>query len=215
MSENLMALPAAEVETPPAPELLPAAIEQLMTEPELGAAESSPGGTVVTSNTKLAATYLVFGYKLRRNDPFYWIDNYQAEDVEKYGLKKAPYKARCFFNLVPVTVNQIESAKGIGAAFTGGGSQEMLFSYVAGLGTLTPTEKHHLLFLCAVAIAEGCRKVQEKREFLFKEIKQMPPEAKWVRVWNGKIPATFGRNASLETRTQCLNRIGCFPGAKD
>jgi hypothetical protein len=168
--------------------------------------EAGVGGVIVTSNTKLAATYLVFGYRLRKNDPFYWIDNYQKEDVDKYGLRDAPFKSRAFFNLVPRNAAEIESAKGIGAAFSGSCSQDLLFNFVKGL-ELNSAQKRQLLFLCSVAIAEGCREVQEKREYLFKEMKKMPPNAKWVRVWSDKLSVTFGRNASLETRTQMLSRL--------
>jgi hypothetical protein len=163
--------------------------------------------TIVTSNTKLAATYLVFGYRLRRDDPFYWIDNYQKEDVDKYGLKSAPYKSRCFFNLIPRNGVDIQTEKGIGAAFSKGNGQERLMSFVGGLPSLTPAEKHQLLSLCSAVIAEGCREAQEKREYLVKQINEMPPGAKWVRVWNGKLSVTFGRNASLETRTRLLAKL--------
>lgn len=192
--------------------LLPAVIESqeppaVRDDEEPPPGEPGPGGTIVTSNTKLAATYLVFGYRLRRNDPFYWIDNYQKEDVDKFGLKNAPFKSRCFFNLVPRTANEIQSARGIGAAFSGTCGQELLFNYVKGLGALTPAEKNQLLFLCSVMIAEGCREVQEKREWLLKEINNMPGAAKWCRVWNGKLAVTFGHNASIETRSQLLGRL--------
>jgi hypothetical protein len=163
--------------------------------------------TIVTSNTKLAATYLVFGYRLRKSDPFYWIDNYQKEDVDKYGLKSAPYKSRCFFNLIPRNGADIQSARGIGGAFSRNTGQEHLLAYINGLGSLTPAEKHQLLFLCSAVIAEGCREAQEKREYLVKQINEMPAGAKWVRVWNGKLSVTFGRNASLETRTQLLAKL--------
>jgi hypothetical protein len=199
------------------PQPTPAPQEALALVPELppptpisGSAlpdQSTEGGTIVTSNTKLAATYMTFGYRLRRRDPFYWIDNYQKEDVDKLGLKGAPYKSRCFFNLVPRSAADIQSAKGIGAAFSNDNGQERLLSFVGSLANLTPAEKHQLLYLCSVVIAQGCRETQEKREYLIKQINEMPPVAKWIRVWNGKLSVTFGHNASLETRSQLLAKL--------
>lgn len=204
MNETLE-LPAPNGQEPMA--LVPEAPAATTKAGEVLPEHSSAGGTIVTSNTKLAATYMVFGYRLRRADPFYWIDNYQKEDIDKFGLARAPYKSRCFFNLVPRSAADIQSAKGIGAAFSGSTGQEQLFAFVGGLDQLSPADKHRLLYLCSVVIAEGCRETQEKREYLVRTINEMPAAAKWVRVWNGRMSVTFGRNASLETRTQLLAKL--------
>jgi hypothetical protein len=193
-----------------------AVVDQLPPAP--GSNEGTPGvlsRVIVTSNTKLAATYLTFGYQLRRHDPLYWIDHYMGEDIERHGYNRARFVSKCFFNLEPQKQSAVESARAISSAFVTTLGQRMLMEFVNGLTQLTPAEKHQLLFLCSVVVAEGCREVQEKREFLVKQINEMPEAAKWVRVWQDGRSVTFGRNASLETRAQMLAKLGINPHANN
>jgi hypothetical protein len=198
MSEN-MQLAVVPREPPPPSEMI---------EGDVLPAPDVLSQVITTCNTKLAATFLVFGYLLRKTDPMYWIDNYQAADVERYGLKKAPFKSRCYYNLVPRNASDVQAAKGIGAAWTSENGQDMLNAYVDGLTKLTPAERYQLLFFCSVLVAEGCRDALRKRQWLIEQIKEIPEEAHWVRVWSDKLFVTFGRNASLETKTQLLGRLG-------
>ena len=158
---------------------------------------------LTTSNTKLAATLLVFGFKLRKTDPLYWTEHYQKADIDRLGWRDAPMQPRCSFNFDVTGVAPRE----IAAAFESHHSDTEFLDYLNSL-SLPDNEKRKLAAFHSNAVAQGCREVMEQREYLVKVIKDMPEEAKWQVVHGrGKAHVTFGKNASLQTKVQMLSRL--------
>ena len=158
---------------------------------------------LTTSNTKLAAALLVFGFRLRKNDPLYWTEHYQKADIDKFGWRAAPMTPRCYFNF---DVGG-GSARDVAASFESKGADIEFLNYVKSL-PLSAEQQQKLLALHSNAVGQGCREVLEQREYLVRVIKDMPEAAKWVVVHGeGKAHVTFGKNASLETKVELLSKL--------
>jgi hypothetical protein len=158
---------------------------------------------LTTSNTKLAAALLVFGFKLRKADPVSWTENYQKSDIDKHGWRNAPMTPRCYFNFDVAQAPPRE----ITAAFHGHDADIEYLNYLNELG-LSAQQKQKLAGLHSNAVAQGCREVLEQREYLVRVIKDMPDAAKWVVVHGeGNAHVTFGKNASLETKVELLSKL--------
>lgn len=158
---------------------------------------------LTTSNTKLAAALLVFGFRLRKTDPLYWTEHYQKADIDRLGWRDAPMTPRCYFNF---DINGA-SPREIATAFEGKNADTEFLNYLNRLN-LPENEKKQLAALHSNAVAQGCREAMEQREYLVRVIKDMPEAAKWVVVHGeGKAHVTFGKNASLETKVNMLSKL--------
>jgi hypothetical protein len=158
---------------------------------------------LTTSNTKLAATLLVFGFRLRKTDPLYWTEHYQKAEIDRLGWRDAPMTPRCYFNF---DINGA-APREIATAFEGKNADTAFLDYLNRLD-LPDKEKSQLAALHSNAVSQGCREAMEQREYLVRVIKDMPEDAKWQVVHGeGKAHVTFGKNASLETKIKLLAKL--------
>src|SRR5260221_3832013 len=115
---------------------------------------------LTTSNTKLAATLLVFGFKLRKTDPLYWTEHYQKADIDRLGWRDAPMQPRCSFNFDVTGVAPRE----IAAAFESHHSDTEFLDYLNS-PSLPDNEKRKLASFHSNAVAQRGPKGMGQRAY--------------------------------------------------
>lgn len=162
---------------------------------------------LTTTDTKFAATLLMFGFKLKQHNPLTWklVFNSKAQYLDWYqkpGHANAPTETADW----NFEAGQTEIYQFLYRGFTSKEAGETLNKVI---DRLIPEEKERkgIKYLIDACIAQSCREVLERREFLMRLLKVVPRDARWIFVNNGGKTAVFGVNASIETQTFHLSNI--------
>jgi hypothetical protein len=162
--------------------------------------------TLCTTNTKLAAVLMLFGFKLRRHQPFNWDDEYASKELYLRSLKDRSIKP-----LVKVTWNfELNSVdpREILSAFASKENDVRFDELVNEIAAELSEKLNKLKAAHSAAVAQAGREVLDHRDFLVRMFREIPEAAKWVLIWNDRGQnVRFGRNASTETQTEMLSRI--------
>jgi hypothetical protein len=136
-----------------------------------------------TSNSKLAATLLAFGAALRTHNPTFVAHEYKYDDLKWRKWKDPNPPERVFFNFV-----RNASASAIAQAFESDSAENQFESFLTEkLSPAVPPEQMaQLRALHSAALAQACREVLEKREYLVSVIKATPKEARWMVIRKSK-----------------------------
>jgi ABC-type transport system substrate-binding protein len=138
---------------------------------------------LATSNSKLAATLLAFGAALRPHNPTFVAHEYKYDDLKWKKWKDPNPPERVFFNFI-----RNASASAIAQAFESGTAENQFESFLTEKlsSILAPEQMTQLRALHSAALAQGCREVLEKREYLVSVIKATPNEARWMVIRKSK-----------------------------
>lgn len=160
----------------------------------------NPPAEISTSKTKLAACYLLFGLKLRTENP-----TFCADEVPRRDLQATP-KRVVFYNFLEPLPETID-VRGVGIAFFGRDASEKLALYLESL-PLDAQQKRELGGLISAQTAQACREVMEIREALVHLVqKKMPEEAKWDLIrWSPDKFTLIPKSASPELRKTMIER---------
>jgi len=169
---------------------------------------------LTTSNTKLAATLLAFGATLRQHNPTFIAEEYKYSELKRgfykrdgkdYPGKDPKPPERVFFNF-----NRSDAASAIAQAFESEKAdtefRDFITEKIAGL--IPPDDLAKLFALHSAAVAQGCREVQQKREYLLAVIKATPKEARWVVVRRSQTSySVFPKSAGPATVAQLIGKL--------
>jgi hypothetical protein len=162
---------------------------------------------LTTTDTKFAATLLMFGFKLKQHNPLTWklVFNSKAQYLDWYQKAKRENEptetADWNFEASSPQIFQY-----LYRGFTGKEAGETLSQVIERL-IPDPKDRKGIQFLIDACIAQSCREVLERREFLMRLLKTVPRDARWIFVNNGGKTAMFGINANVETQTFHLSNI--------
>ena len=156
-----------------------------------------------TSNTKLAAVFLLFGARLRKENPLVWCDEHQSREAF---LRKAKPRTKVTFNFenggIPATQILKAYEKDLSSLYA---------SLESALATMSEAQRNAVRDAVSRVIARACREVLEKREFLIELIKSMPEDSKWDQIHAGngsRIPfVRMGKQCSPEVRAHYLAKL--------
>jgi hypothetical protein len=174
-----------------------------MQEQQLNYAEAS----LTTTDTKFAATLLVFGFKLKSHNPLTWKNEFSSKAqylawVKNQSKDNAPIE-RADWNF-----EDNRYAQWLYKGFTSESADQTLKDVLDRLLADQPKERQGVEHLVNACVAQACRQVLERREFLIRLLKTVPYEAQWIVVRGpGRLVAMFGINASIETQTEHLSRV--------
>src|SRR5258707_10639109 len=133
--------------------------------------------SVSTLNAKLAAALMLFGFRLKRNNPFTWDNEFDSKELCMRSRKDKSIKPRekVTWNLEPSNTSPNE----IFAAFAG---KESDVNFEAKVDELVsePHARAQIKAAHSAAIAQAAREVLDHREHLSKVYNQIPDDAKWV-----------------------------------
>jgi hypothetical protein len=138
---------------------------------------------LTTSNSKLAATLIAFGATLRPHNPTFVAHEYKYDDLKWRKWKDPNPPERVFFNFI-----RNANASAIAQAFESDSAENQFDSFLAEKlsSVLPPEQMTQLRALHSAAVAQGCREVLEKREYLLSVIKAMPKDARWMVIRKSK-----------------------------
>ena len=162
-----------------------------------------------TTNTKLAAVFMAFGARLRRQAPLDW--SYIHDSRENFlrnleDRRVAKPKPRVTFNFENGTVPaaQIATAYQQDLEVLNAELEKVLLP-------LAERQKQAVRDALSRLLARACREALEKREFLVELLKSVPENAKWDEVYVGDGSRTpfikLGRNSSPELRAEYLSKL--------
>jgi hypothetical protein len=161
--------------------------------------------TLCTSNTKVAAALLLFGFKLRLHQPFNWDDEFASKELYLRWRKDRSVKP-----VVKVTWNfelNGTNAREIMAGFAGK-ENDIKFDELVNEVVSDAEHRKRIKEAHSAAVAQAAREVLNHRDWLIKLFRKIPEEGKWNLVWNDRGQfVRFGRNASIETQTEMLSRL--------
>jgi hypothetical protein len=164
--------------------------------------------SLTTTDTKFAAALLVFGYKLKQHNPITWKNEFGSK-AQYLAWKKAPSRENAPTEKADWNFEVGDSQK-TQWLFKGFNSQDADQTLAEVLTRLVPDSKDRngLNYLIDACMAQACREVLERREFLIRLLKSVPRDAQWMVVKNdtGQV-AMFGVNASIETQTEYLSLL--------
>jgi hypothetical protein len=152
---------------------------------------------LTTSNSKLAATLLAFGAVLRPHNPTFVAHEYKYDDLKWRKWKDPNPPKRVFFNFI-----RNADASAIAQAFESNSAENQFDAFLTDkLSAVLPAEQiTKLRALHSAAVAQGCREVLEKREFLVSVINTTPGDARWQVIRKSKDQFVIAPlNATKET----------------
>jgi hypothetical protein len=161
--------------------------------------------TLSTTNTKLAAVLMLFGFKLKQHQPFEWNDEFASKELYFKSRKDRSIKptVKVTWNFEVAGVN----AREIVTAFSAK-DQDVRFNQLVDEVVTDPKLRAEVKAAHSAAVTQGAREVLDHRDFLIRLFREIPELGKWIVVFNDRGQyARFGRNASIETQTQLLSRI--------
>jgi hypothetical protein len=174
-----------------------------MQEQQLNYAETG----LTTTDTKFAATLLVFGFKLKQHNPITWKNEF-ATKAQYLAWVKNPSKDNAPIEKADWNFEDNRYAQWLYKGFTSENADQTLKEVLDRLLADQPKERQGIEHLVNACVAQACREVLERREFLIRLIKTVPYEAQWMVVRGpGRLVAMFGINASVETQTEHLSRV--------
>lgn len=172
---------------------------------------------VSTTNTKLTATLMVFGCRLRHKLPLEWNDEFIDKEsylkfLENPKAKDRQPKTKVQFNLEQTS--HIKRMIEVFSSETPAAETQIMFEDALseflkerGVSIATP-EFEKLKELFSIVLIQACREALENREFLVKLIMSMPETAKWDCIkGEGKTFVKIGKHSSNALRAEFLAKI--------
>jgi hypothetical protein len=154
-----------------------------------------------TTNTKVAATLLTFGFSLHRMLPVEWNDvwlnqkSYVRQDRPKAQISFNFEGEHQQFTAVINSYNDEHALDNFGEALDQAG--------------LSEDQKQVVGAAHSQALGQTCRRVLEHREWLIKLVRSMPEDAKWdvVHGEGAGIFSKFGKRSSDQFKAEMLNNL--------
>src|SRR6266478_2361224 len=135
---------------------------------------------ISTKNTKLAATLMVFGFQLKRHQPFEWNNEFASKELYFRSRKEHAIRPTA-----KVSWNFENSGTDPRAVFTAFSSKDADKEFDALVEAEVPEPiRLKLKAAHSAVLAQACREALEHREFLVRLLHQIPEDAKWTLVWN-------------------------------
>ena len=163
---------------------------------------------LTTTDTKFAAVLLVFGYQLKRHNPIVWKNEFSSK-AQYLAWKQAPSRENAPTEKADwnFEIGDPRKSQWLFSGFTSKDADKKLQAALERL-IADPKDRNGVAYLIDACMAQACREVLERREFLIRLLKSVPRDAQWVVVKNdtGQV-AMFGLNASIETQTEYLSLL--------
>jgi hypothetical protein len=162
---------------------------------------------LTTTDTKFAATLLAFGFNLKRHNPITWKNEFSSK-AQYLSWVKNPSKDNAPIERADWNFEDNRYVQFLYRGFSSKDSDQTLNDVLDRLLADKPKERKGIEHLVNACVAQACREVLERREFLVRLLKSVPYEAQWIVVRGpGRLVAMFGVNASVETQTEHLSRV--------
>jgi hypothetical protein len=184
-------------------QLAPVQLERSSQEREVRYSEA----ILATSDTRLAATMLVFKAQLLGSCPLEWVDCHKSrEDYVRYLERPnepayAP-KPQVTFNFDARSCPKQSVAKGFNTPL------EQINAQLEAVLNQVPREtKLELAEVISQMIARCCHEALLHREELVKLLKSMPRNAKFDQIKSGRRIVRLGKNCSPQVRSHYLSKL--------
>jgi len=170
-------------------------------------AQSYKEACLATDNTRLAAILMVFGAALRLKCPLEWVDVHQSRESfirhqEDPANPEFQPKPRVTFNFHSESIPAREIIDAFQADYV-----VLNAEFEDTLVSLPQDVKNAIRDAVSILLVRACHETLLKREFLVKQLKRVPENAKWDHIQEGHRCVRIGKISSQELRAELLSKL--------